>query len=1107
MLPHQGRDSFPKKLPSTIFNTSCRPLIKSALKTAQITPNDIDCLCYTRGPGMGAPLQVAAVVVRVLSQLSKKLIVAVKHCVAHIDTGRVVTGADDPVVLYVSGGNTQMIAYSEGQYRILQLVVKGMDVLFSEILSYLEATAEGKLKNNECTPADLCYSLQLKLCFRCLWRLQNGAMAHCDKKDVLIVGGVGCNERLQEMMRIMCSKRLLAIWRDANIGWLLEGNEGVICQVAKIDDLLCKANIDDLVKHLLHREVMTESAVRSVIQYLGTLLVDEVMLLSGVHEEICSFKDELEHIQCFLKDADSRAEAGDHLMKIWVIEVRDVAYWIKDLVDEHILVLAKHPRRFGFFISFFRKVTRWIIVLKQQHKIASQIKGIKVRIRGITESGTFLEHNNHSSSITRKLWHHPRVGSLYIEEDEIIGIESPKYELIGRLLAQENQSQAVISVVGMNGIGKTTLVKMVYNSQEVAAHFDCKVWIYISQSYELEELLKTMIWQLSGNDVLPLPDEGIDSLIGKLRGYLNEKSYVIVFDDVWKTDFWEYIRHALPKNSKGSRVIITTCNEQVAAFCKETSIVHVHELQPLSEEKAWELYCKKAFGQDFGVCPPELEKVSFKIVRKCEGLPLAIVAIGGLLSTKKKVISEWQKFYDGMGTELERNPHLTIINRILWLSYQDLPHHLKSCLLYFGIIPKKYSITRGRLIRLWIAERLVEEKEGRTLEEVAEAYLNELIQRRLLQGSESKPYGRVVTEFRVHDALKYCWVHLLLHELILSMSEEFSFCQLLTDENSSFNGGTRRLSMHMHHYCMEKVMETIGKSPVHSFFLSEVGKLPKKPLLGTLAAKFKLLNVLDLEGAPLDQLHEEVGNLYFLRYLSVRRTGVQIIPKSIVDIVRGVRIQGGIGQLQELQKLWHVETNHDNGLSLIEELGNLMQLRKLGITKLKREHGRALCATIEKMNYLKYSKVAALSGDEILDLHYISSPPQYLQCLNLGGRLEKLPDWIPKLQNLVKLSLLHSGLTNDPLKALQVLPSLEHLHLWKACDGKQLYFEVGSFQKLKQLDLLELEGLNSVIIEEEEGLLPVTHTVEGKSMAEAPRIQVLKAANHLIIEQTPFYHR
>ncbi|NP_001275077.1 glycoprotein endopeptidase-like protein [Solanum tuberosum] len=226
------------------------PLVKSALETAGVTPDEIDCICYTKGPGMGAPLQVSAVVVRVLSQLWKKPIVGVNHCVAHIEMGRIVTGAVDPVVLYVSGGNTQVIAYSEGRYRIfgetidiavgncldrfarvltlsndpspgynieqlakkgekfieLPYVVKGMDVSFSGILSFIEATAEEKLKNNECSPADLCFSLQETL-FAMLVEITERAMAHCDKKDVLIVGGVGCNERLQKMMQIMCSER------------------------------------------------------------------------------------------------------------------------------------------------------------------------------------------------------------------------------------------------------------------------------------------------------------------------------------------------------------------------------------------------------------------------------------------------------------------------------------------------------------------------------------------------------------------------------------------------------------------------------------------------------------------------------------------------------------------------------------------------------------------------------------------------------------------------------------------------------------------------------------------------------------------------------------
>ncbi|THF97183.1 hypothetical protein TEA_012305 [Camellia sinensis var. sinensis] len=120
----------------------------------------------------------------------------------------------------------------------------------------------------------------------------------------------------------------------------------------------------------------------------------------------------------------------------------------------------------------------------------------------------------------------------------------------------------------------------------MVAHFNCKAWITVSQSYKPEELLNTMIEQLSRKDVLTLPDEGINSLIAKARGYLYEKKCVIVFDDVWKIDFWGSIRHVLPQNSQGSRVIITTRSEQVVVFCKESSVDHVHELQALSEEKA-----------------------------------------------------------------------------------------------------------------------------------------------------------------------------------------------------------------------------------------------------------------------------------------------------------------------------------------------------------------------------------------------------------------------------------------------------------------------------------------------------------------------------------------
>ncbi|CAI2165347.1 8492_t:CDS:2 [Funneliformis geosporum] len=222
------------------------PVVKEALKTSNVQIKDIDVICYTKGPGMGAPLVSVAIVARTLALLWNKPIVGVNHCIGHIEMGREITGADNPVVLYVSGGNTQVIAYSEHRYRIfgetldiavgncldrfarilnlsndpspgynieqhakkgkkfieLPYTVKGMDVSFSGILSNIET-----IKNEQsCSPEDLCFSLQ-ETVFAMLVEITERAMAHIGSKEVLIVGGVGCNLRLQEMMAQMVEQR------------------------------------------------------------------------------------------------------------------------------------------------------------------------------------------------------------------------------------------------------------------------------------------------------------------------------------------------------------------------------------------------------------------------------------------------------------------------------------------------------------------------------------------------------------------------------------------------------------------------------------------------------------------------------------------------------------------------------------------------------------------------------------------------------------------------------------------------------------------------------------------------------------------------------------
>lgn len=235
---------------ATHHRTHIIPVIRDALKTSNVKVKDIDVICYTKGPGMGAPLISVAVVARTLALLWNKPIVGVNHCIGHIEMGREITGADNPVVLYVSGGNTQVIAYSEHRYRIfgetldiaigncldrfarilnlpndpspgynieqyakrgnkfieLPYTVKGMDVSFSGILSFIETVAHEQLSSGQCTPEDLCFSLQETL-FAMLVETTERAMAHIGTKEVLIVGGVGCNLRLQEMMAQMAEQR------------------------------------------------------------------------------------------------------------------------------------------------------------------------------------------------------------------------------------------------------------------------------------------------------------------------------------------------------------------------------------------------------------------------------------------------------------------------------------------------------------------------------------------------------------------------------------------------------------------------------------------------------------------------------------------------------------------------------------------------------------------------------------------------------------------------------------------------------------------------------------------------------------------------------------
>ena len=858
---------------------------------------------------------------------------------------------------------------------------------------------------------------------------------------------------------------------------------------------------------------MAEIAVTEVINRLLPLLTEEARLLRGFHTEVEDIKRQLLFIQAFLKDADAKAEKGDtvsHGLKAWVQELRETAYSIEDLVDEYIHHFANRPRRSGVIFDFLSKVSCLIAKLKPRHEIASKVKDLKLKVGKLKEESSsygFISSFEQGSGDTINVpWHDPRVTSLFIEEAEIVGIESPKGELINWLVAGAAE-RTVISVVGMGGLGKTTLAKNVYDNNKVVERFVCRAWITVSQSFKMEMVLQNMIKKFYEAMKEPIP-EGMDamdeiSLIGLLKKYLEDKRYAIVFDDVWRLEFWRFIKYVLPENKRGSRVVITTRNVEVGCAITESRFHHVHNLQPLLPESSWELFCKKAFQGS--CCPSELKKISIDIVKRCAGLPLAIVAIGGALSTKQKNELEWQKFNDSLGSQLETNPHLESITKILSLSYNDLPHFLKPCFLYCAVFPEDYSINCAKLIRLWVAEGFVKGEKGVSLEHRAEEYLNELIHRSLVQLSKVDDRGRI----------RRCKVHDLMREMILKKAEELSFCHVLGDEDGSFNGKFRRGSVQQGTNTI--AMETINRNAqIHSLLLFDIDAVPML-LDGISFTNFKLLKVLDFEDAPMFSVPEDLGNLFHLRYLSLRGTKVKMLPKSIgklqnlqtldlkrspVDALpieitklkklrhilaysyhfnpkglfcttRGVHIGEGIGSMLNLQKLCYVEAN--NGRGLIEELGKLRQLRRLAIVNLMEEDGPSMCASISNMKYLE-SLVIFSKDDGILNLQTISDPPRYLRNLCLQGGLSRLPDWLLVLRSLVRVDLRNIRLSYDPMEALQGLPNLLELVLSNAYGGECFCFTELGFQKLKVLRLYDMKGLKTLNIHE--GALPVLESLE-----------------------------
>jgi disease resistance protein RPM1 len=332
---------------------------------------------------------------------------------------------------------------------------------------------------------------------------------------------------------------------------------------------------------------MAENVVEFLLDKLARFLENEIEGLSGGREEVLYLRGELERLRAFLKVADAFEESDEEL-KVWVKQVREIAYDTEDSLDEFRLLQA-HDHGDGFYGSLSR-FSCCIKNRKARGRIVSELQGINSRITIICKGHERLlykmnkaEQGSGSTSARNKSLR-SRGDALLIDKIDLVGIDEPKQKLVWELM-KGGCGRKVVPVAAMGGTGKTTLAKQVYDDDKVKKHFKIRAWITVSQSFKIEELLKDMIRQIFSVVSKPFP-EGLDSMNNDrlrriIKDLLQKRRYLMVLDDVWHLEEWDDVKYALPNNNYGSRVMLTTRNADVASTSVMESVGEVFNLKPL----------------------------------------------------------------------------------------------------------------------------------------------------------------------------------------------------------------------------------------------------------------------------------------------------------------------------------------------------------------------------------------------------------------------------------------------------------------------------------------------------------------------------------------------
>ncbi|XP_057436136.1 putative disease resistance protein At1g50180 isoform X2 [Lotus japonicus] len=863
---------------------------------------------------------------------------------------------------------------------------------------------------------------------------------------------------------------------------------------------------------------MVDSVVNFAVERLGDLLIEEARLLHGVSDQVKKLQTELKRMQCFLRDAERRQDE-DETIKNWISEIRQLAYDAEDVIEIYATKVAG-GLSFGAKNPFSKG--------KHLHKVGTEIVSINSRISDLTRSlqtyGLTATRDNEERALEAK--RELRWSYSHIVEEFVVGLDEDIERVVGWLVNQDQHSR-VVYICGMGGLGKTTLAKNIYHQNAIRRHFDGFAWAYISQQCKKRDVWEGVLLKLTSpskeerDEIVKMKDE---ELAKKLYKVQQEKKCLIILDDIWSDNAWDILRPAFPTENTKSKIVFTSRNKGISSHVDPKGLVH--ELGCLNTEDSWALFKKKAFPKkddpEFTISN-DLERLGRDMVAKCAGLPLAIVVLGGLLATKD-TINEWEKIHRSISSYLirgEERERKSRLDEVLDLSYHDLPCQLKPCFLYLSQFPEDSEIPKTKLIQLWVAEGVVSSQydieRDETMEDVAERYLANLISRCMVQLGQMGSNGRIKT----------CRLHDLMRDLCLKKARKEHFLYIIggsqqngtTNVTSSSNpsdprqtDGVRRLAIFLDQQvdqlipCNDKVNQNL-RSLV--YFHDKKCRVESWELIKGLFKDFKLLRILDLEGikGPKGQsLPEEVGNMLWLKFLSLKGTRIQVLPSSlgnlenlqtlnlqtvnkvswdstieipnVISKLKGLRHLylpnwcGNVTNNLQLENLTNLQTlvNFPASKCDVKDLLKLKKLRKLVLNDPRyfEKFTESFNPPNERLDCLQSLSLRTdmLSfPDQTIDIEKLVLGCPSLHKLHVEGRVERLPEARLFPPQLSKLTLWGCRLVEDPMVTLEKLPNLKFLSGWEMFDGKRMVCSQNGFPQLKVLALRGLSNLEEWKVE------------------------------------------